>query len=100
MTHELRCRPGDLAIVTFAEIPANLGLVVRVLFQHDGQGKFALKDKGPLWTVECSKSMVYRLGKQRHYKKRGPVPDSYLKPIRGGPPPAGVPGRALVLEQV
>ena len=45
---ELRCRPGDLAIIVFAQNEPNIGLIVRVLKRDSGRSKLAMKDKGPL----------------------------------------------------
>lgn len=80
---ELRCRPGDLAVVVFAENPQNVGLIVRVLKAHCGRGRLALKGKGPLWSVACAQPLIYKLGDKYIPRRRGPVPDSYLQPIRG-----------------
>ena len=95
---ELRCRPGDLAVVVFAELPANLGLIVRVLRRHSGRGKLALKNKGPLWTVECAQPMTYKVKGQFFSRSRAPVPDSYLQPIRGESPPMST-SRARAVEE-
>lgn len=80
---DLNCRPGDLAIVVLAENLPNIGLIVRVLKRHDGRGSLAVKDKGPLWTVQCHHVLTYQVGESLVRRKRGPVPDSYLRAIRG-----------------
>ena len=53
--------------------------------------------------VEVAVMVLARFGAERrnwnHYKKRGPVPDSFLRPIRDRTPPTAVHARALVLEQ-
>jgi hypothetical protein len=84
---EPRCRPGDLAVIVFAENEQNIGLVVHVLRRHSGRGRLALKDKGPLWSVTCAQPMTYTLGGKYIFRTRGPVPDAYMQPIRGGPVP-------------
>ena len=33
-----KCKPGDLAVVINADIPSNLGSIVRVIETHDGSG--------------------------------------------------------------
>jgi hypothetical protein len=80
---ELRCRPDDLAVIVFAENTQNIGLIVRVLKRHCGRGRFAVQDKGPLWSVACAQHMTYKLGDEYIARKRGPVPDAYMQPIRG-----------------
>jgi hypothetical protein len=86
------CRPGDLAIIVFAQNAPNLGLIVRVLRPHSGRGKRAVKDVGPLWTCECARPLMWTYGDQVLLRRSGPVPDSYLQPIRGERPPLpGVP---------
>jgi len=80
---ETRCRPGDLAIIVFAQYPSNLGLIVRVVRRHSGRGKLAIQGAGPLWTVESAQPMKYTLGEKTFLRKQGPVPDSYMRPVRG-----------------
>lgn len=80
------CRAGDLAIIVIAQNTPNLGLIVRVLHRHSGRGKLAMKDVGPLWTCECAQPMMWTLKDQVFLRKRGAVPDCYLRPIRGAPP--------------
>jgi hypothetical protein len=38
LTMNLRCKPGDLAIVVDAYNPANIGTIVRVIRVHPNQG--------------------------------------------------------------
>jgi hypothetical protein len=85
---ETVCRPGDLAIIVYAQNTSNLGLIVRVLRRDSGRGKLALKDAGPLWTCECAQPMMWTLDDKVFLRKRGAVPDSYLRPIRANRPPS------------
>lgn len=83
-----RCRPGDLAIVVSAIHKKNLGLVVTVIETDRGKAHVVYPlSTGPVWTCECSIPMFWRLGKKTFRRRRGPVPDSQLKPIRGDKDP-------------
>jgi hypothetical protein len=84
---ETICRPGDLAIIVFADNSPNLGLIVRVLRRASGRGKLAKKGAGPLWTCRCARRMMWTVGDKVFLRRCGPVPDSYLQPIRGEQPP-------------
>ncbi|NPC56678.1 hypothetical protein [Caenimonas soli] len=84
---ETVCRPGDLAVIIYAQNTSNLGLIVRVRRRDSGRGKLALKDAGPLWTCECAQPMMWTMDDKVFLRKRGPVPDSYMRPIRGDRPP-------------
>lgn len=78
-----RCRAGDLAVVVDATHRCNLGRIVRVLKKHDGTGDLVFRDAGFIWFVESAQRMTWSIGKKRIRRKRGPVPDLYLKPLRG-----------------
>lgn len=78
-----RCVAGDLAVVVHAHHRTNLGRIVKVLAPHDGRGDLIFRDAGFIWLVESSQPMTWSIGKKRFRRKRGPAPDSYLKPIRG-----------------
>lgn len=82
---ESRCRAGDLAVVIRAHYSCNLGRIVRVLAPHDGMGDRVFHNAGVVWLVECAQPMTWSIGKKRFRRKRGPAPDSCLKPIRGTP---------------
>lgn len=45
----MRCRVGDLAVVISADIPSNLGRIVKVLARHDGCGLLRFKRNGMVW---------------------------------------------------
>lgn len=81
-----RCRVGDLCIVIQAVHPSNLGHIVRVLAPYDPQGcdlDMAEAD----WFVESSQPLTWSRG-DRHFwlRRRGPVPDEYLQPLRAVTP--------------
>ena len=42
--------------------------------------------------------MKYQVGEEFIYRKRAPVPDSYMRPIRGNPLPALTEPETLSLE--
>lgn len=81
----MRCRPGDLAIVTSACHPSNIGKVVQVLQLHDGSGDLAYRKNKEVWLVRASVPLTWAKGKKRFRRKTGPVPDSQLQPIRRRP---------------
>lgn len=81
---QTRCRAGDLAVVIDAVNASNVGLIVKVLALHDGKGDlFFGKEAGPVWLVESTQYMTWRIGKKRYRRKCGPVQDMLLQPIRG-----------------
>ncbi len=79
----LRCRPGDLAVVINARLPSNLGRIVRVVAQHDGTGVLAYPPTVATWLVTSPHSMNWVIDGKRFRRKKGPVPDAQLQPIRG-----------------
>ena len=82
----MRCKVGDLAIVVDAQLPSNLGNIVRVVAPHDGKGELVFDNEGPVWIVECQQPMTWAW-RRRFYRARiGPVPDHRLQPIRGNAP--------------
>ena len=83
--HELRCRPGDLAIVIYAKNVSNLGRIVRVIQRDDGSGAFRYGESIPAWLAESPTPMTWYVNKKRYRRKRGPIPDAHLQPIRGKP---------------
>lgn len=83
--NDLRCRPGDLAVVINAHNLANLGRVVRVIAPHDGEGELHYGPDHHAWLVECSHFLIWSLSERRVRRKRGPVPDAQLQPIRAYP---------------
>jgi len=80
---KLNCRAGDLAIIVDAFTPDNIGMIVKVLGKHRNQSACPADDV--IWLVQASHPMRYeKLGKITH-KRKGPVPDTWLNPIRGYP---------------
>jgi len=82
---DLRCKPGDLAIVVKAKYSSNLGRVVRVVRQSQGEGDLVYPSREPAWWVDSSHRLTWYKGKKRYQRKKGPVPDAQLQPIRGLP---------------
>jgi hypothetical protein len=80
-----RCKPGDLAVVVDACYRTNLGRIVRVVAPHDGKGDLVFSRAGIVWLVQSPQPMTWTVGRKRYRRKRGPVPDACLKPIRGNP---------------
>lgn len=79
----MRCKPGDLALVIDAANKTNIGLIVKVVAQHDGKGPLGAIGPKPVWLVECPNTMLWTDGTKMYRRKSGPVPDSQLQPIRG-----------------
>ena len=80
---KLNCRAGDLAIIVDAFTSDNIGMFVKVLGKHRNQS--ACPADEVIWLVQAPHPMRYeKLGKITH-KKKGPVLDSWLNPIRGYP---------------
>jgi hypothetical protein len=48
---ELRCRPGDLAIVIQAQFATNLGRIVQVIGVDDRKGDLLFPMQTPTWVV-------------------------------------------------
>lgn len=80
----LRCQPGDIALVIRAEHLHNIGLIVRVMHPYEG-GEIALSGKGFLWEVDCRQLQMWMMNGKLLWRHRGPVPDEYLLPLRGRP---------------
>jgi hypothetical protein len=80
---ELRCRPGDLAIVIQAQFPTNMGRIVRIIGVDDRKGDLLFPVQTPTWEVRCELPMTWRSKNKRFRRKQGPVPDACLQPIRG-----------------
>jgi hypothetical protein len=82
---KLNCSADDLAIAIKAHNPSNIGSIVKVLRKHPNQ--YIIQDEiGQfIWMVEGSHLLTYSKGSRIYRQKRGAVPDSYLKPIKGQP---------------
>jgi hypothetical protein len=81
--NKARCRPGDLAVVINAHNPANVGRIVQVLGPDDGTSDLQFPKDVLVWIVQSEKTMVWDVDKRKVRRKRGPVPDAQLQPIRG-----------------
>ncbi|RRA04460.1 hypothetical protein DF054_23795 [Burkholderia cepacia] len=80
MAERLRCRPGDLAIVTRCGVPARIGLLVRVVER--------CRDSEHDWIAEIQGPGVFARGVDSGHpmlRKRALLWDWNLTPIRGEP---------------
>jgi hypothetical protein len=82
---QLFCKVGDLAVTVEAELPVNIGNVVKII-SAAGYDKFSSYKKIFLWQVEVASTerpLVYEYpdGKIEECLK-GRIPDHYLRPIR------------------
>ena len=75
----------SVAVVINADIPSNLGCIVRVIETHDGSGPIRFDFEGKVWWVSCEHPMTWTLSGKTYRMKEGPVPDGRLQPIRGLP---------------
>lgn len=83
----LNCKPGDLAISVNTALPDNEGVIVRVVRRHVNTSAWDFGDT-PTWWCESDEEMTWDFPKLRILIRghEGPVPDRYLKPIRGDQP--------------
>jgi len=80
----LNCRLGDLAVTVKAEIPENLGNIVRIVGFCGVKKWYGFKEPTPVWEVEVVEGgrLVYEYeGGDREYATEGQIPDAFLKPI-------------------
>ncbi len=80
-----KCTVGDLAIVVYAYNNANIGTIVKVLALHPNQFELESHPEDVLWTCQAARPMTYSVGEKKRKIKIGPIPDSYMRPIRGEP---------------
>jgi hypothetical protein len=74
----MNCKPGDLAVTTFAKIPGNAGRLVKVVrFQNNDP------DLGPRWWIHSLGSAMTASGGDQRFE--GAFPDKYLRPVSGLP---------------
>lgn len=81
----MNCQPGDLAVVVEAYNPNNIGLILRVLHSHPNQKALLIEPGDHIWTAQSHQPQTYDVEGALVYRTVGPVPDSYLQPIRGYP---------------
>ncbi len=79
------CKPGDLAIVVDAYNPANIGTIVHVIGLYSGKTGICAPKGNVIWLAQASQPMTYAEPGKLSSRRRGPVPDSQLRPIRGQP---------------
>lgn len=86
MDNNVRCKPGDLALVVAAMNAENIGQIVEVLATSTGK-PFKLKQQGHAWHVRCPgghAGLHYRYDDGRLVvHNEGPALDSTLHPLRG-----------------
>lgn len=79
-----RCKAGDLAVVVSAHNSENLGQIVSVIEAYDGRGPLVFGEEcGFVWLCESPLIMAWQVNDRYFRARRGPVPDSSLKPLRG-----------------
>ena len=82
----LFCKMGDLAVTVEAELPINIGNVVKIIGVSGYQKWSSFKTKTFLWKVEVASSerpLVYENPDGSTERAlTGQVPDHYLRPIR------------------
>ncbi len=80
----MNCRPGDMAVVLYSDIPENVGLFVDVIEADDPtRHDITLLHPGQVWICRARGRITYRniFGQICHLTE-GPIPDEVLKPIR------------------
>jgi hypothetical protein len=76
----MNCKPGDLAYITRAFCPENVGLVVIVLDEG-----CPFRDYGWCWLTKSASPMANirsDTGERADHSCYAPVPDAHLRPIR------------------
>lgn len=83
----MNCKPGDLAVVMYSDIPENVGLFVDVLEADDpNKHGIGLLHPGHVWLCRARGAITYRnIFGEMCILKEGPIPDEVLKPIRPEP---------------
>ena len=92
---ELRCKPGDLAVVIDAKYKRNLGIIVKVIEIDDRTGPVRYALETPVWLAESQKAITWVANGRRYSSNRGPIPDAQLQPIRATPKEREVAGEAI-----
>jgi hypothetical protein len=82
----MNVKPGDLAICTHGRHTGKIGTVLRAWTPGQAiDGKLwadAPPELAPFWVIEAAGYFVHPNGKS---DKRGPFPDSWLRPVSGIP---------------
>ena len=83
---QLFCKMGDLAVTVEAELPINIGNVVRIIGASGYEKWSSYKTKIFLWKVEVAspdRPLIYEYpGGSTEKLLTGYVPDHFLRPIR------------------
>ena len=83
---QLFCKMGDLAVTVEAELPINIGNVVRIIGASGYEKWSSYKTKIFLWKVEVAspdRPLIYEYpGGSTEKLLTGCVPDHFLRPIR------------------
>ena len=79
------CKPGDLAIVVEAYNASNIGTIVHVIGLYSGKSRICAPEGDVIWLAQASQPMTYSDPSKLSRRRRGPIPDSQLRPIRGQP---------------
>lgn len=82
---ELRCKPGDLAVIVNAHCSCNLGRIVKVIRRDSARGDLFYPPTTPVWWVQSPQALTWRVDMRRVRRKQGPVPDAQLQTIKGAP---------------
>jgi len=77
------CKPGDLAVVVEAYNACNIGTIVHVIGLYPSQTAVCAPQGDVIWQAQASQPMTYAEPSKLRRRRRGPVPDSQLRPIRG-----------------
>ena len=93
--NNLRCKPGDLAVVIDAKYKRNLGIIVKVIEIDDRTGPVRYALQTPVWLAQSQKAMTWVANGRRYSSHRGPIPDAQLQPIRGTPKELETAGEAI-----
>ena len=80
---KLNCKSGDLAIIIDAYNATNIGAIVKIIAAHKNQNALDKDADDHLWTVTAPHPLIYAIDGKLIGKRRGPAPDSTLRPIRG-----------------
>lgn len=78
-----KCKPGDIAVVVEAYNKCNIGTFVHVIGLYSNQSVLTKPAGDVIWLVEAKRPMTYDVSGVLSRKRKGPVPDSQIRPIRG-----------------
>ena len=87
---KLNCKSGDLAIIIEAYNAVNIGAIVKIIGTHKNQLAISKETEDHLWTIIAPHPLTYAINGKLVTKRRGPAPDSTMRPIRGIAPKADI----------